>query len=353
MKRLIASIGFLIPILSLGAGPVFGGNLPAIRPGHVTDDSAEFDLALSYLQPGDVARVQTVAWEVLWEPTGAYDFRGIDASIERAKKKGVKTIWLLQPTPHPSSPWYAAGWSDWFMPKRGIWPGVVRLNTAIATHIISQSKRVGAPAPLLQLWNEPQGGKPGGSSKVKKGEWAPELHELLFKLVTDLKENGVPREQIVGPAISAFGEGKDSEAAEFSTMMPSGEFDWLSECGYRAYHIRMSSGASNGNVDRVKAGIKATLAGVARVDKGFAWPKDQKVAVTEFYVTPGDVGVPVGTDMIKYHALVFDLLKESAFSFVTAWGLRPDEKDKATDPWSHFGGLGDSLVKWRGGISGR
>jgi hypothetical protein len=86
------------------------------------------------------------------------------------------------------------------------------------------------------------------------------------------------------------------------------------------------------------------------VDKGFAWPKDQKVAVTEFYVTPGDVGVSIGTDMSKYHATVFDLLKESAFSFVTAWGLRPDEKDKSTDPWSHFGGLGDSLVKWRGGL---
>ncbi len=29
---------------------------------------------------------------------------------------------------------------------------------------------------------------------------------------------------------------------------------------------------------------------------------------------------------------------------------QPDEKDKSTDPWSHFGGLGDSLVKWRGGL---
>ena len=338
---------FISAVFAAAAGPIFGGNLPALRPSHVGEDMAQFDLALSYLQAGDVARIQTLAWEVQWEPTGDYDFRGIDATIQKLADKGVSAVWLLQPTPHPSSPWYSSGWADWFLPKREIWPGLVRLNTAMALHIIEESKKVSAPTPLFQLWNEPQGGKPGGSSQGKKGEWSPSIHELLFKLVKDLRAKGVSKDQIVGPAISSFGEGKASESAEFSTMMPPSEFNWLAECGYRAVHIRMSTGVGNGDLARVKAGMKATIAGVTRNNSEYSWPKDQKVMVTEFYVTPGDVGVPIGRDMTPYHVIAFDLLKASGFSHVMAWGLRPDEKDSATDPWSRFGGLGNSLVRWR------
>ncbi len=349
MKRLFFFLIFLCPVLALASGPVFGGNLPALRPSHVAEDTPQFDLALSYLKAGDVARVQTLAWEVLWDPTGAYDFRGIDAMIHKLAEKGVNTVWLLQPTPHPTSPWYSSGWSDWFMPKRQIWPGLVRMDTAITLHIISETKKVSSLVPLFQLWNEPQGGKPGGSSKGKKGEWSPEIHELLFALVTDLRANGVPKAQIIGPAVSSFGEGRASEVTEFETMMPPSEFDWLAECGYRAVHIRLSTGGAAGNPARVKGGFKATLAVVTRVNGQYPWPKDQKVIVTEFYITPGDVGVPIGTDMSPFHEIAFDLLKASGFSHVLAWGLRPDEKDSPTDPWSQFGGIGDSLVKWRAG----
>ena len=349
IKKLLSLLILFSPLTCFASGPVFGGNLPALRPSHIDEDTPQFDLALSYLKSGDVARIQTLAWEVLWDPTGAYDFRGIDATIKKLAEKHVNAVWLLQPTPHPTSPWYPSGWSDWFLPKREIWPGLVRLNTSMALHIISETKKVSSLVPLFQLWNEPQGGKPGGSSKGKQGEWTPEIHELLFALVTDLRTNGVPKEQIVGPAISSFGEGRASEVAEFATMMPPSEFDWLAECGYRAVHIRMSTGGANGDLARVKAGIKATLADVTRLSSKYPWPKDQKVMVTEFYVTPGDVGVPIGTDMTPFHIITFDLLKASGFSHVMAWGLRPDEKDSATDPWSRFGGIGDSLVKWRDG----
>ncbi|MEI8282748.1 MAG: hypothetical protein WCG75_10120, partial [Armatimonadota bacterium] len=305
--------------------------------------------ALSYLKAGDIARMQTVAWAVQWDPSGGYDFRGIDAAIQKTASKGILTVWLLQASPHPSSGWYPGGWSDWFLPKREIWPGVVRLSTAIAQHIKSESKKYSTLEPLFQLWNEPQTGKPGGSLQGRKGEWASQYHELLFNLVTDLQANGIPKSQIVGPAASSFGEATDVENAEFRTMMPPPEFDWLSECGYRDVHVRLSAGGAKGDLALVRRGMQASLAHVFAAQSKQSWPEGQKVMVSEFYVTPGDVGVPVGTDMTPYHLIAFDLLKASAFSHVIAWGLRPDEKDSATDPWARFGGVGDSLVKWRGG----
>jgi hypothetical protein len=349
MKTLFALLTFICPILSLAGGPVFGGNLPAIRPKHVREDSPQFDLALSYLKPGDVARVQTLAWEILWDPAGPYELRGVDTAIKKMAEKRVKPLWLLQPCPFPTSPWYQSGWKDWWMPSRELWPKIVKMNTTIVQHIISETAKVSTEKPLFQLWNEPEAGKPGGSANTKFGEWAPELHELLFALVTDLRAKEVPKEQIIGPAISSFGEGRRSETAEFLSMMPPSEFDWLSECGYRACHVRLSANWAKGNLAEIKRGFQASLDWVNWVNSKFKWPADQQVILTEFYVTPGDCGVPVGSDMFPFHQIAFDLLKASSFSHVVGWGLRPDEKDSATDPWARFGGLGDSLVKWREG----
>ncbi len=349
MKKLLSFITLLLPLLSLASEPSFGGNMPAIRPAHVAEDSPQFDLALSYLKVGDVARVQTLAWEVLWDPKGSYSYQGIDVAIKKMAEKGVTPLWLLQPTPHPTSPWYKTPWNDWFMPRRDIWPAVVTMNTKIAQHILAETKKYSAVEPLLQIWNEPEGSKPGGSNRSKFGEWAPELHELLYVLVKDLRAKGISKSQIIGPAVSSFGENRRSETAEFLSMMPPDEFDWLSECGYRACHIRLSASWAKGDLSKIRAGFQSSLDWVTWVNSKFKWPTDQKVIVTEFYVTPGDAGVPVGTDMYSFHEIAFELLKASSFSHVVAWGLRPDEKDSATDPWAHFGGIGDSFVKWRNG----
>jgi hypothetical protein len=340
-----AFLVFLFSSFGLAEGPVFGGNLPAIRPGHVAEDSPAFELALSYLQAGDIARVQTITWEVLWDPRGSYDFRGIDTMQQKMTAKGVIPLWLLQPCPVPSSPWYRTTWRDWWMPSRSIWNDIVKMNTKIALHIIVATPN---ETPFFQLWNEPQGGKPGGSNSTKYGEWSNDLHELLYLLVKDLRSHGIAKTQLVGPAASSFGEGRRSETAEFLSMMPPTQFDWLSECGFRDCHIRLSAGGAGGNVDRVKAGFHASIDWVVWVNSKLRWPEGQKMMVTEFYVTPGDVGVPIGTDMTRFHAIAFDLLKASSFNYVVAWGLRPDENDSATDPWAHFGGMGDSLAKWRG-----
>ena len=349
MKRILPILLFLISVHCVAQGPVFGGNLPPLRPTHVHEDSPQFDLALSYLKTGDAARVQTIAWEVLWNPKGAYDFRGIDAAIKKMADKGVAPIWLLQPTPHPSSPWYKTPWSDWFMPRRDIWPDVVKMNTTMALHIISETKKVSSITPLFQIWNEPEGGKPGGSNKNKFGEWAPELHELLYALVTDLRSHNVPKSQIIGPAISSFGENKRAETAEFLSMMPPSDFDWLSECGYRACHVRLSASWAKGNLEQIKAGFQSSLDWVTWVNSKFKWPEGQMMILTEFYVTPGDAGVAIGSDMFPFHTIAFDLLKASGFSHVVAWGLRPDEADAPNNVWARFGGVGDSLVKWREG----
>jgi hypothetical protein len=352
MKKLLSLLVLLAPLACLADGPVFGGNMPALRPKHVAEDTTQFDLALSFLKPGDIARVSTLAWEVQWDPKVECDFTGIDAAIKKLADKGVTGLWLLQPTPHPTSLWYKTNWSNWFMPSREIWPDVVKMDTKIALHIIAETAKLTKDKPLLQLWNEPEGKKPGGSSTSKYGEWDPQLHELLYLLVKDLRAHDIPKSQIVGPAMSSFGEGKREETAEFLSMMPPSNFDWLSECGYRDCHIRLSASWAHGNLDQIRAGFQASLDWVTWVTSKLKWPADQQVLVSEFYVTPGDVGMPIGTDMYPFHAIAFDLLKASKFTHVMAWGLRPGESESTTDPWAHFGGMGDSLSKWRAANGG-
>ena len=347
MKKLLFLLALFSPLASFAEGPIFGGNMPPIRPKHVAEDSPQFDLALSYLKAGDIARVSTIAWEVQWDPNGDCDFRGINAAIRKLADNGVTGLWLLQPTPYPTSPWYKTSWSNWFMPSREVWPDVVKLDTTIALHIISETAKVSKEKPLLQLWNEPEGKKPGGSSTSKYGEWDPQLHELLYLLVKDLRANGILKSQIVGPAMSSFGESKKAESAEFLSMMPPSNFDWLSECGYRDCHIRLSASWAHGNLDQIRGGFQANLDWVTWVNSRLKWPDEQKVLVSEFYITPGDVGMPIGTDMYPFHAIAFDALKASSFSHVMAWGLRPGESERKTDPWAQFGGVGDSLTKWR------
>jgi hypothetical protein len=174
------------------------------------------------------------------------------------------------------------------------------------------------------------------------------MHELLYLLVNDLRIHGVPKNQLVAPALSSFGEGSPKEAAELATMMPPPEFDWLSQCGFRASHIRFSANWAKGDLTKIRQGFQGNLDWVNWSTGQYKWPAGQQVMVTEFYVTPGDCGVPIGTDMYPYHAIAFDLLKASSYSHVIAYGMRPGESDNPSDPWSYYGGLGASLVRWRG-----
>ena len=350
MKKLLAYLCFMLPFSIAAAQPTFGGNMPALRSTHLREDAPQFDLALSYLHPGDVARASCLSWEVLWDPKGTYDFRGIDMAMRKMAAKGVTPIWILQPTPYPTSLWYSTPWNDWFMPRRDLWPDIVKMDTTIALHIVSETQKISSIAPIFQLWNEPEGGKPGGSVTSVNGEWCPDLHELLFYLVKDLRANGIPKSQIIGPAISSFGESKRSETAEMMSAMPPPQFDWLSECGYRAYHIRLMAGWAHGDLTQVAAGFKASLDWVNWLNGRMKWPADQKIMVTEFYVTPGDVGLPIGVDMYPYHKAAFEALKASNFTSVVGWGLRPVETDNPLDPFTVYGGLGTSLVKWRAGL---
>ena len=224
------------------------------------------------------------------------------------------------------------------------------MNTTIALHIISETKKYTKITPIFQLWNEPQGNKPGGSIASQYGEWAPDIHELLFLLVKDLRANGLQKFQLIGPAISSYGENRESETAELLSAMPPPQFDWLSECGYRAIHLRFSAAWARGDLSQIKAGFQANLNWLNWVNSKLKWPQGQQIAVTEFYVTPGDVGVPIGSDMYPYHKAAFEILKKSNFSLVSGWGLLPIETTNPIDPFSQFGGVGISLVKWRNGF---
>lgn len=348
MKRLLFVFCLLVGYVQALAGPTLGGNLPALRPAYTATDESNFDLALSYLQAGDVARVPAIEWEVLWDPKGEYNFRGIDEAVKKMAEKGVIPLWGLQPCPYTSSPWYTKPWSNWWLPKRELWPDIVRMNTHVVLHIINESRKYRSPSPMFQIWNEPEGGKPGGSTTSKYGEWVPELHELLFLLVKDLRANRIFKSQIVGPAASSFGENRRSETAEFLSIIPPKKFDWLSECGYRAFHIRLSAPGAGGNAEKVRAGFKASLDWFRWVDSRLTWPKGQRMLVSELYITPGDVGVPIGANMGTFHEIAFDLMKDMPFDFVAAWGLRPSEQDAPGNPYLQYGGVGESLRRWRG-----
>lgn len=338
----------LLPFTTLAAGPVFGGNMPPLRQSTLAADTVEFNLALSYLRTGDIARVQSIQWEVLWDPNGPYNYTAIDLAVRLMAKKGVKPLWLLQPSPYPTSPWYSTPWTDPWLPRRDLWPAIVTMNTKVVLHIIEESRKYSKTTPLFQIWNEPQGGKPGGSTTSKFGEWVPDMHELFYLLVNDLRAKGIAKTQLVAPALSSFGEGNRSEAAEFASMMPPPEWDWLSQCGFRACHIRFSANWAKGNVINIRQGFQDNLNWVNWLTGRYKWPVDQKVIVTEFYVTPGDCGVPIGTPMYPFHAIAFDLLNSSSYSHVMGYGLRPYESLNSFDPWAQFGGLGDSLMRWRG-----
>jgi hypothetical protein len=327
--------------------PTFGGNLPAMRPTYTAQDESNFNLALSYLQPGDMARIPAVEWEVLWDPKGQYNFRGIDAAIKKLAAKDVKQLWVLQPCPYPASPWYKGGWSDWWLPKRDLWPDIVKMNTKIVRHIIDETKKYTSVKPLFQVWNEPEGGKPGGSTTTQFGEWKPEFHELLYKLVKDLRAQKIPKELLVGPAVSSFGESRRSETAEFLSMMPPKDLDWLSECGYRACHLRLSAPGAGGDPAKVKAGFQKSLDWYRWIDSKFTWPAGQKVILSELYVTPGDVGVKIDANMSQFHSIAFDLIDDQPFAYVLPWGLRPGEQDAPDNAYLRYGGFGDSMRKWR------
>ena len=333
--------------LGTNGGITIGGNLPALRPTYTAADEAAFDLALSYLRPGDVARLSPVAWEVAWSPTSGYLYRGIDAAIKKMVAKGVVQLWELTPCPVPNGAWYSTPWPDWWLPSRDIWPGITKMNTDIVTHIQLYDRRYGTALPLFQLWNEPEGGKPGGSITSKYGEWSPDLHELLYNLVMDMRAHNIPRTQIVGPAISSFGEDGKSQAAEFASMMPPKTFDWLSECGFRDCHLRLQAPFSYGDPALVKKGFQASLDWYKWIDSQYPWPAGQQTIVSELYVTPGDCGVAFDAPMYTYHAIALDLLKTSTFKYATVWGLRPGEADVAGNPYLTYGGFGDSIVKWR------
>ena len=66
MKKITILLLLSFLIVSTGLAQTFGGNLPALRPAYTTDDETQFDLALSYIKPGNVARVATIFWEVNW-----------------------------------------------------------------------------------------------------------------------------------------------------------------------------------------------------------------------------------------------------------------------------------------------
>jgi hypothetical protein len=348
MKTLFAI--FALILASAGFGQAFGGNLPSLRPNYTTADEVQFDLALSYLETGQVARASTVPHEVLWNPVDQPNFRGLDAMIVKMKAKGVVPLFLLMPCPYPSSPWYAPPHNDWWLPRPEVWDKAIALNVTIVKRIQaawrSPSLTSRDSRPLYQLWNEPAKGKPGGSITSVYGEWTDRLHEFLFKIATSLKAAGISKSQIVGPAISTLGESTYATTSELLSSTPPDNLNWSALCGYRSYHLRFGASWSKGDSVEIRRAFQFNIDNLYWVDSKLRHPSGQKIMLTEFYVSPADCGVAIGTDMYPFHSIVFDLLSKSKFTHAVAWGLRPGETDEPGNPWLTYGGVGDSLVKW-------
>lgn len=346
MKKLALLV---LAFASMAHGQMFGGNLPPLGPNSTAADEAQFDLALSYLQPGNVARCQTIFWEVNWNPAQAPNYVGIDKAIRRMAIKRVQPLFLMIPCPYPTSPWYTPAHDDWWLPRRDVWPTIIQKNMEMAQHIdalwktVSIDKRI---TPFYQLWNEPGKGKPGASNKTVFGEWSDDLHELLYKLAKGMQDGGIARSQMIGPAVSTLGENTYNTMGELLSCKPPTLYNWMNLVGYRAYHLRFGASWANGDVNEVKRAFKFNLDNLMWVDSKMEFPKVQKIMFTEWYVTPADCGVPINADMSAYHAVVFDLLKTSKISYYAAWGLRPGESDAPGNPWLTYGGVGPSYLKW-------
>lgn len=330
-----------------------GGNLSGLRPTYTAEDLVRAEQSASYLKPGAIARCQTIFWEVFWSPNDNGNYRGIDKLIDIMAKRKLKPLFLLSPTPYPSSPWYANNaHSDWWVPARSSWPQILKRTDSLITHIQERCKAT-KMVPMYQLLNEPAGrltnppigNKPGGSNRTEFGEWHPDLHEFMFGIVQVLKNRSVPRSSIVAPAISCVNEGTKRESTEWLSSVPPPQFDWLSECGYRAFNFRFSAGWATDPKTRL-----------AEITKGFTWcanylewcnkqnpaKVDQRVLLTEVYVTPADCGTFIGDDLNPYRKIVLDLCRAKKWKPIV-WGLLPDEADVPGNPWFFFGGWGDFL----------
>lgn len=344
-------------ISTLNIGDGIGGNIPPLRPGYTTDDLTQTRLALSYLQRGSVARTSAIFWEIFWTPDpNAGNYRGIDQYITECNSKMVVPLILLSPTPYPASPWYSGtGFSDWWLPSRSVWSDIMKCTDALIKHIqtLKSNRQV-----MYQLMNEPAGRminpylneKPGGSNATVFGEWTPAIHEFMFDLVGVLQANNVSKPLIVAPAISCVGENNKREATEWLSSLPPVEFDWLSACGVRAFHMRFSAGWAtdpNTRLSEVTRGFTNCADYLAFCISQRPSLKDQSVMLTEMYVTPGDCGTFIGDNLDPYRKIALDLVAKYRWTPVV-WGLRPYEADVPGNPWLFYGGWGDYLIRRRG-----
>lgn len=342
-----------VPAQAKDRGETLSGNIHGLRPSFSVSDRAQAELSASYLKPGAIARTSTIFWEVYWSPNPkAGDFRGINAIIDIMAAHKLRPLFLLQPSPYPSSPWYAGQtWTDWWCPPRSSFESIFNCTAQLVDHIENQCKEKGL-SPMYQLLNEPAGrltnpflaAKPGGSNRTEFGEWHPDLHELAFGIVQVLKGRGVDRDRIVAPAISCVGEGSKREATEWLSSVPPPQFNWSAECGYRAFHVRLSAGWATNPATRL-----------SEVTRGFTWCAEylafcdkarppgsspQKVLITELYVTPGDCGLEIGDDLDPYRTIALKLCRDKGWTPIV-WGLLPGETDGPGNKWLTYGGWGD------------
>lgn len=339
-----------------------GGNIGGLRPAFTDNDVAILTKKINYLKEGSLVRLQTIFWEIFWSPNDQGNFAGLDRALDIIMAKKMIPILMLAPCPYPDSLWYNHDHHDWWLPRKDVWPKIFEKLDILVKRVnakYSNSKI----KPMFQISNEPTGKcinpplgeKPGGSNSTLMGEWHKDFHEFFYGIATVLKNNKVLNNNIISPAISCVQEGTMQEIAEWKSMTPPDQFNWMKYCGYRAYHVRFRAGWATDPKTRlgeVTRGFKFTMDYLDWSDKSKfpATPASslsvtgaaaQKIILTEFYVTPGDCGCQFSDDLNPFRQIALNLINEKGWA-ATVWGLA-DEADVPGNIWLSYGGWGDFL----------
>lgn len=381
LLAMVAGLSFA----QVGAKPIpIGGNLYAIRPGHIEDIPRAIDGAAT-LEAGATVRVNDCPWARTWGPNDKPDNSAIDAYVRIIKAHRFKSIWQVGVWPHPSSPWGSG--PDWWLPDRKVWPKMFEVIKERIQYIKSQLDPEGletdfelANEPASSSLNPPGGPKPGGSNKGKYGEWVEPLHELLWNYVCILQDCGVAKANIYTPALSCFAEVR--EAPEILSCVPPSQWDWLRGkntpkgygCGKLVVHINCKASWAKpanyldkfGNPDpverlkQIKVGFSSSIDRAADLIAMRPEFLGLPIIVDEVYVTPYGCGsslVPVlGLDgkqvtdwrgwplfkpsesLTPFRKVAIDLLRAKGWG-IAVYGLT-DEVDAPGDPGAYFGGWG-------------
>lgn len=321
-----------------------GGNIGHIG---IHGGREDFNARLAMLSPGETARFSVLFHEIFWlKDPNSWQFKEVVEMLTACKKAQVIPVVLVNCCFHPKSQWYqGTGYNDWWLVREDLWPQAMECAEAVLK-VISKTAADLKLDYYLQIHNEPSKGKPGGTNKyITNGAWHEAHHRFWFQYCQVIAKY-VKKSRIIGPARSCFLEDSMTCLSEMATFIPPKAYDWRKFCGIpHVRHLRFGASWAKGDLKVFEAGVREKLA-VFLGSQQFVG----NFAVTELYVTSGDVGKPIGADNTQEKLIVLKMLREvPKLKFVCCWGLKDVEFDagQENNPWFSYGQWGKTLPLYR------